>query len=732
MFFFYLDDGLIASTNEEEHKRHLDQLFQRFKEYGLVINPAKCIFGVEEVPFLGYLVNSQGIRPLPEKVAAIRDFVRPTKAKELRRFLGMVNFYRICLPDTAQLQAPLNDLLQGNIKGNAKIAWDSKASECFEKLKESLAQATLLAHPEENAFLALFCDASDTSVAAALQQKSGDKWEPLGFYSKKLSPTESQYSAFDRELLAIYNAVKFFKHMLEARTFTIYTDHKPLIYAFNKKPEKSSPRQSRHLSFISEFTTDIRHISGKDNIVADTLSRVESSELSLSYEDLATSQSEDAEMQTYLQPGSSLQLKKVQLPGTNVEVYCDVSTAKVRPYITQPFRRTAFQIVHNLAHPGVKATTRLVSQRFVWPSLKSDCRVWARACIPCQKSKISRHVSAPVSSFALPSGRFQHVHIDIITMPYSAGKRYCLTCIDRFSRWPEVFPMTNQEAETVARTFYEGWICRFGTPQEITTDQGRQFESRLFKALGQITGSKIIHTTAYHPAANGMIERLHRQLKAAIRCHQNDRWTTILPTVLLGIRAAWKEDLQTTSAELVYGEPIRLPGEFLSSTDWRDKSTESFIRELRHHFNTLRPSEVKRHGDKKPFIFKELSTCDYVFLRHDAQRDCLQMPYDGPFKVIKRGDKNFVIDVKGKECTVSIDRLKPAYIISDEVHLEQQAAPPIPLEVNVPQAPLAQEPSQEPPRVQSPTPVQAQENPTALRRSCRRVRFVERYQAGFN
>lgn len=168
-------------------------------------------------------------------------------------------------------------------------------------------------------------------------------------------------------------------------------------------------------------------------------------------------------------------------------------------------------------------------------------------------------------------------------MPHSNGYRYCLTCIDRFTRWPEVIPLMDQEAETVAKAFHTHWIARCGTPQRITTDQGKQFESTLFKELCSLTGSDHIRTTAYHPAANGMVERIHRQLKAALKCHDGTRWTDFLPTVLMGLRAAWREDLKTTCAELVYGETIRLPGEFLAPNHYNTELTSDFIKDLRSH-----------------------------------------------------------------------------------------------------------------------------------------------------
>ena len=173
----------------------------------------------------------------------------------------------------------------------------------------------------------------------------------------------------------------------------------------------------------------------------------------------------------------------------------------------------------------------------------------------------------PTADFWTLSDRFKHVHIDLLgPLPSSWGNRYCLTCVDRYTRWPEAFPTENIKAETVARTFIAGWVARFGTSFRVTTDQGRQFGSQLFHHMNEIQELRHIRTTTYHPAANGMVERFHRQRKAAIRCHADDRWNDILSTILLGIRAAYREDLHASAAELVYGETIRLRGEFFAGT----------------------------------------------------------------------------------------------------------------------------------------------------------------------
>lgn len=166
----------------------------------------------------------------------------------------------------------------------------------------------------------------------------------------------------------------------------------------------------------------------------------------------------------------------------------------------------------------------------------------------------------------IPDKRFKHINIDLVgPLPKSDGYRYMLTCMNRFSRWPTATPLADIEAKTVARALINSWIPNFGVPHEIT-DQGRQFESQLFNELAKLCGAKHIRTTAYHPQANGLIERFHRTMKSALKCHDSS-WTDALPLVLLGLRAALKPDLDASPAEMLYGQTISLPGDFIEKAD---------------------------------------------------------------------------------------------------------------------------------------------------------------------
>lgn len=356
-------------------------------------------------------------------------------------------------------------------------------------------------------------------------------------------------------------------------------------------------------------------------------------------------------------------------------IVCNVIGDTLRPYIPESFREAIFTKMHGISHAGINATTRLVTQRFFWPGMKHNIAEFTRHCIQCQRSKIGRHSQAPFATFQLSTERFQHVNIDIVgPLPLSRDCKYILTCIDRFSRWPVAIPIQDITAETIARNFVSGWIANYGVPHRITSDLGRQFESSLFAELTRILGIDHFKTTAYHPQSNGMIERWHRTVKASIKCHATENWVDVLPIVMLGLRSTIKEDLHATPAEFLYGTTLRLPGELLcNSTEFTPRS--EFVKELRAAMQSLAPTPPSQHRTQKPFVHNRLADCTHVFIRHDAVRKPLQPPYDGPFKVKKRSDKYFTVQLQRRDAKISIDRLKPAFFTADEERLIDPDSP---------------------------------------------------------
>uniref|UniRef100_A0AAV2J054 Gypsy retrotransposon integrase-like protein 1 n=1 Tax=Knipowitschia caucasica TaxID=637954 RepID=A0AAV2J054_KNICA len=203
--------------------------------------------------------------------------------------------------------------------------------------------------------------------------------------------------------------------------------------------------------------------------------------------------------------------------------------------------------------------------RFVWPGLRKDVKTWASTCVACQRAKVQRHVTAPLGPFSIPERRFEHVHVDLVgPLPPSRGFTHLLTMVDRATRWPEVVPLSSATPADVARAFIYSWVSRFGVPLDLKSDMGPQFTSELWTSVAGSLGVKLHQPTACHRQTNGLCERFHRTMKGALRASLVDNsWVDWLPWVLLGLRFAPKEDLRSSSAELVLAQTLRVPGEFL-------------------------------------------------------------------------------------------------------------------------------------------------------------------------
>jgi cleavage and polyadenylation specificity factor subunit 1 len=544
--FVYLDDILVASADHQQHQQHLREVLRRLQVHGLVINAEKCQFGVDQIDYLGHRITSSGVRPLQDRLTAIQKHPFPKNVAQLQTYLGMVNFYRRFFPSAAAVLRPLMEATRGGQK--ADLVWDDSMRAAFDASKRALCAATELAHPLPGAQLSLAVDASSTHVGAVLQQQEpGVGTRPLGFFSVKLDGAQQKYSAFDRELLVCYLAVRHFRWMLEGRSFYIITDHKPLTFALHRSSDAWSARQQRHLSYVAEYTSDIRHVPGCDNKVADALSRpaavVAPGEDKIDFSQLADQQQQCPSVQQ-LRANPSLQIQTVNI--ADKELICDVSTGVMRPLVPLSMRQFVFKAMHQLSHLGTRATRRLIAARFVWRGMAADVNAWCKDCVQCARGKVLTHVKSDVKEIPVPTARFEHVHVDIVgPFPTSA---------DGHARWLEAAALRSISAQECADTFTAVWVARFGVPTTITTDRGTQFTSAVWACMCRMLGIKHVLTSAYHPQSNGMVERFHRSFKASLRARQcGTSWAEHVLWVLLGLRAAPKEVSGRSAAEEVYG-----------------------------------------------------------------------------------------------------------------------------------------------------------------------------------
>jgi len=423
---------------------------------------------------------------------------------------------------------------------------------------------------------------------------------------------------------------------------------------------------------IQDLDFEIKFVEGKLNVLADLCSRPEDTNIS-PLADLMIKNSINAiqlldENEDIIALQTEEFIDSIKKPGLNIEkidnCYYETSTELLRIILPQPFREIVIQSAHNLGHFGNNKTYNSVSRNYFWPHMRKQVYNFVQTCVICQRNKLSKNIKRDSIRFPLTT-KFKTVHIDIVGPLKRSrnGNTYILTMIDRCTSWVEAVPLRTISAEQVASKFYNNWVCRFGIPDFIITDQGSQFESELFNSLLNMLGIVRKRTTAYHPQSNGKIERFHRTLKNTIRCliDQSGDWEKHLPTALYAIRIAQSADGYCPSL-LVYGEEINVPWTFMTHPVDRMYSEDSdFMSELKN--SMLQFNEDIMTDDFNIENLEQTFTDKYVWIKDPLLKSSLECKYLGPFEVIAVDYPVLTINRNGTNYKINIDRVKPARFI---------------------------------------------------------------------
>ena len=694
--FVYMDDIIIASRHPQEHLQHLEELFRRLWQKRLRIQPSKCSLAQPAVTFLGHVVDSAGIRIPDDRVQAIASFPTPTDKKQLGRFLGMFAYVHRFIPQASGIVAPLHAIRNVTPTTAFVQAWREEHESAFVQAKAAIQNATLLVHPDPDARTEIWTDASDFAAGAVLVQLQRGDWHPVAYWSRSFNQAQRSYSAFDKEMLALSFALEHFRFYLEAQPIVVRTDHKPLVQALRKAADPVTPLQRRHLARISQLAQEVQYLRGDDNVLADALSRLparpplpEVDEVDVSLplsaqvvaatpalptgEALRREQEADQALMAWIErhrdaPSSRFQPRLLPVDESG-DAWCDATPSTPRILVPSTLQRAAFDVFHQPAHPGWRASRSLILARYYWPKAAADIRRWARSCLACQRNKIGKHTKSPGRPMPVPSARFATLHIDLVgPLPANRGKAHLFTVIDSYTGWIEAFPLANAPSGTDAAAcagHLAAWISHYGAPKTIISDNGPQFVSRVWAETSRIMDFEHRLTSTYHPQANGRIERFHRKLKNALRARLDGQtnWMDHLPWVLFGLRTAPNTDTGFSPFELVFGERPRFPGE--SSRLLQAPPVTPFGRQLRQVMTEVRAQVPQWHQarDVSSHIPKELSDCAEVLVREDRTLPTLRPRYAGPYRVLCRHDKTFDLEMPQGTMPIAIDRLKPLLAI---------------------------------------------------------------------
>jgi transposase InsO family protein len=598
----YLDDILIYSKSRAEHMKHVKMVLDKLQKAQLIVNKKKCVFGKKSLTFLGFEINSAGIRPDQSKIAAIRTWPTPTNVQEVRAFIGLTQHFRRFVPQFAAIATPLTDLTRGAGAKKRPITWTPACEASMNRLKTLLTTAPVLLPPNMTRPFRIETDASDVGIGAVLlQPDEHNQWHPVAYESKKLSAAERNYPAQERELLAILYALRSWRCLIEGTRYTVLSDHQPLKYL--KTQKHPTPRLTRWLNELELYSPQIDYKPGKDNDAPDALSRITKpsdtpapNDMEPDYLYLTNSvvihpsdwpiyyTYPTAECPDAIQPILDRQRSHFVVLDNKVHRLVDLDGAPVAiPFV--PFSRRADTVerYHQaFGHAGKSTMLELFRRRFWWPSMLSEVPRWIQACPRCQlNGKKDQKSHAPMHPLTVPPA-FSRWHLDFIgLLPTTThGNRWIITAVDYTTNWPIARAVPDATAEVVADFIHDEIVMRFGCPSEILTDRGANFTSHLLSAYMKKIKSKHLLTSAYHPRTNGKCERLNGILKTMLRKYVNGalhRWDDYLHAALWACRIRRHRTIGFSPFYLTYGRHPRLPGDtdrpYIDSTTRQDPRT---------------------------------------------------------------------------------------------------------------------------------------------------------------
>ncbi|KAH9247948.1 hypothetical protein BASA81_014407 [Batrachochytrium salamandrivorans] len=524
----YLDDIVVYSDNLEDHKEHVRQVLQILKDNNLFCKAEKCHFYQTEIKYLGYIISPNGTSMDPSKISAVQDWPAPKKVRELQVFLGFTNFYRALVSGYSDITCHLTKLL----KKDCSIFLGPEQEASFKKLKDAFARPGFLAHPNDEQPFILETDASDFAISGVLHQHDQtNTLRPVAFYSRQMNNAERNYDIYDKELLAVVESFKHWRHLLQGglHPVTVLCDHKNLEYFMSTK--KLTRRQARWSLELSEYTFTITHRPGKLNGRADSLSRREDYFL-------------DGDQSNFQRTGEdNVWIEEIS------EDWLELCKKELKNF---RFRDNTFVRILN---DGKSTATYMPSNDRVQVMKhyhESLAHLKTHAPLPIR----------PVPPVALP---FERWGIDFYgpMMETKNGSKYLITCIDYATRWVLAKPVREMTEAAVA-TFLYDLMMTYGAPFEIISDRGKSFLAEGISEFERENSIRHLATTPYHPQTNGMVERMHAMLGHGLTtlvADKRDRWDEYLPQVLLAIRTRTHSVTGFSPFYLLFGTHPRLPND---------------------------------------------------------------------------------------------------------------------------------------------------------------------------
>lgn len=671
----YIDDLLVITNGSfEEHLAKLDVVLGRLRRAGLKVNAEKSKFCTGELEYLGYWITRDGIKPLPDKVHAIMKIAEPTNKKQLRGFIGIVNYYRDMWVRRSHILAPLARLTSKTVVWK----WTEVESKAFHDMKKIICREVMLAFPDFSKPFVIHTDASHTQLGAVISQDG----KPIAFYSRKLNPAQTRYTTTERELLSIVETLKEFRNILLGYKVIVYTDHKNLCCKnFNTE------RVMRWRLILEEYNPELKYIKGEENVVADALSRLDlddaiplpsvheanamaecfnndglefpSQHYPLHMSTISHYQQQDKPLLKLIE-NNTLYSKKTF--NSSDKVYTVIMFKTDRIVVPTKLQRRAVEWYHTtLMHPGETRTEATIAQHFYWKGLRNTVLRVCKACDTCQRTKVSTIKYGQLPPKPRPEIVPWHtLCIDLIG-PYKVGeditamrkdkngerKRvvikkapilWCLTMIDPATGWLEIVRIDDRSSGEAANELEINWFNRYPLPTEVVHDRGREFMGDVEKMMLNDYSIQKKPITTRNPQANSIVERCHQTIHNHLRTVQMhkkefdellDGFDGYLSAVSKAVNSTVHTTLNATPTQLVFGRDAFLPVAF--EADW------NYIADRKQRL--IVQNNKRENAKRRPHIY---NVGDQVMIRHDPNRKHGDDTFKGPYPLTKVNDNGTV------------------------------------------------------------------------------------------
>ena len=716
----FLDYILIFSKSWQDHLEHIQTVLETLRKNRLFCKQSKCEFGVKDVLFLGHRIDGECIAPDPKKLKAVREWQPPTTVTEVRQFLGFANYFRRFIEHYSTISRPLEEITGKH----ARFEWSGPRQHAFESLRQALLSAPLLKLANVQKPFRVATDASDFAIAGVLLQQgeSDSAWHPVAYASRKLSQAERNYTAAERETLAVVFALRSWRIYL-FQHFEVFSDSMAVVYLSTKA--NLTKREARWVEFLADYDFTVNHKPGKENM-ADALSRrpdlrgsaignvveekdcppilpaphLNTIEFALELSDrVAEMISEAYQNDEQLSPIIQ-RLRGDSSDNLHERYYWDEESrylylrAAPNNRLCVPKCAVRLQLLQEYhdcvtaGHQGRDRTYFRLRQFFYWPKMGLDVKKFVKSCGICQRTKGGLPRSGLLQSLPVPDTPWKDISMDfIVGLPQTPqGFDAIYTFVDRLTKCVHLVPTTSKiDAKGSADLYLQNVFRLHGLSSTIVCDRDPRFTSEFFRELFHQLGTTLSFSTANHPQTDGQTERMNRVIEDVLRAfvnHKQDNWDKLLPLCEFAINSSYQSSTSSTPFYLNYGLNPKSPPDFLarrgggSAPDWiqdradavklaKDAMIAAQARQAQYADRGRVPSNLKV-GDMV-LVYKDFLTTAEA---RDQPSQKLRPKWFGPYPIIKKiGPNAYQLDLP------SAIRCHPVFNVTALRRYEQNTIP---------------------------------------------------------